>query len=178
MSKIIYIGPFRDHIQNYVKLKQAVGYKYEAGAGDLRRFDRFTSEKYPNDSILTKEIIIDWCNKKSYEALANQNNRASTVRQFAQYLDSIGIKANIIPKGYNPKAKKYMPHIYTAQELTEFFAETDKCHYCCECPYRQLIMPLIFRMIYMCGLRASEARLLKVADVDLDNGILTIRQSK
>ena len=28
-------------------------------------------------------------------------------------------------------------------------------------------MPVIFRMIYMCGLRASEARLLKVADVDL-----------
>jgi integrase len=30
----------------------------------------------------------------------------------------------------------------------------------------------------MCGLRASEARLLKVADVDLENGILTIKQSK
>lgn len=39
-------------------------------------------------------------------------------------------------------------------------------------------MPVIFRMIYMCGLRASEARLLKVADVDLRNGILTINCSK
>jgi integrase len=33
-------------------------------------------------------------------------------------------------------------------------------------------------MIYTCGLRVSEARLLKVADVDLDNGILTINHSK
>ncbi len=39
-------------------------------------------------------------------------------------------------------------------------------------------MPVIFRMIYMCGLRVSEARLLKVADVDLENGVLTIHQSK
>jgi integrase/recombinase XerD len=39
-------------------------------------------------------------------------------------------------------------------------------------------MPVIFRMIYMCGLRASEARLLKVADVNLAEGILTINQSK
>ena len=30
----------------------------------------------------------------------------------------------------------------------------------------------------MCGLRASEARLLKVADVDLDNGVLSIHHSK
>jgi integrase len=30
----------------------------------------------------------------------------------------------------------------------------------------------------MCGLRASEARLLKVADVDLENGILTVNHSK
>ena len=33
-------------------------------------------------------------------------------------------------------------------------------------------------MIYTCGLRVSEARLLKVADVDLENGILTIHHSK
>ena len=39
-------------------------------------------------------------------------------------------------------------------------------------------MPLIFRMIYMCGLRVSEARLLKVTDVDLEHGVLTIHHSK
>ena len=39
-------------------------------------------------------------------------------------------------------------------------------------------MPVFFRLIYTCGLRVSEARLLKVNDVDLDNGILTINNSK
>ena len=33
-------------------------------------------------------------------------------------------------------------------------------------------------MIYMCGLRISEARLLKVADVDLENGIISVHHSK
>ena len=28
-------------------------------------------------------------------------------------------------------------------------------------------MPVLFRMIYACGLRASEARLLRFADVDV-----------
>jgi len=37
---------------------------------------------------------------------------------------------------------------------------------------------VFFRLLYCCGLRLSEARLLNVEDVDLENGKLTIRQSK
>jgi len=178
MYEISYEGPFRDHIKGHVELKRAVGYKYDADARHLKRFDTFTLEKYPHATVLTKEIVLDWCCKKTYEAQANQCSRASIIRQFGRYLDAIGIKAYIIPKGYYPAESQYTPHIYTAEELTRFFAETDKCRYCSECRYRHLIMPVLFRMIYMCGLRVSEARLLKVGDVDIENGILTIQHSK
>ena len=178
MNNIIYIGPFKKQIKDYIEIKQAVGYKYDTEAMHLKRFDKFTLEKYPNTTTLTKEIVLEWCKKRTYEAQQNQSARASIIRQFGKYLDSIGSKTYIIPKGYYPKAKQYMPYIYTVDELAIFFAETDKCKYCYECPYRHQIMPVIFRMIYMCGLRVSEARLLKVADVDLKNGVLTINQSK
>lgn len=178
MCEISYEGPFRGHIKGHVELKRAVGYKYDADARHLKRFDRFTLEKYPHATVLTKEIVLDWCSKKTYEAQANQCSRASIMRQFGRYLDAIGIEAYIIPKGYYPAESQYTPHIYTAEELTKFFAETDKCRYCSECRYRHLIMPVLFRMIYMCGLRVSEARLLKVGDVDIENGILIIQHSK
>lgn len=178
MSDLKYEGPFTAHLQNHVDLKKAVGYKYETNARHLKRFDQFTLEKYPHATDLTKEIVLNWCNKKTYEAQANQCSRASYMRQFAKYMDSVGSNAYIIPKGYFPKEQQYTPYIYTNDELTKFFTETEKCKYCYECPYRHLIMPVFFRMIYMCGLRLSEARLLKVADVDLENGILTIHQSK
>lgn len=178
MNNIIYIGPFKDHIKNYIELKQAIGYKYDNSSEHLKRFDQFTLQKYPNATILTKEIALDWCSKKTYETQANQHSRASIIRQFGKYLDSIGGRAYIIPKNYYPAEEKYMPHIYTIDELKKFFTETDQCQYSCECPFRQHIMPVIFRMIYMCGLRVSEARLLKIADVDLDNGILTVNCSK
>lgn len=178
MNEIVYEGPFKDHIRNHVELKRAVGYKYDADANHLKRFDRFTLEKYPDTTDLTKEIVLDWCSKKTYEAQGNQCSRASILRQFGKYLDSIGANSYILPKGYYPTEEQYMPHIYSVGELANFFAETDKCRYCYECPYRHLIMPVFFRMIYMCGLRVSEARLLKVADVDLENGILTIHHSK
>ncbi len=178
MKKINYISPFKKHIQDFIELKRAIGYKYDTEAEHLRRFDRFTYERYPKTSELNKEIVIAWCSKKSYETQANQCTRASMIRQFGRYLDSIGEKAYILPKSYYPSERQYVPYIYTIEELAKLFSETDKCHYSCQCPYRHWIMPVIFRMIYMCGLRVSEARLLKVSDVDLDNGILSIHQSK
>lgn len=178
MSKINYDGPFKDHIQNHIELKQAVGYKYDSEIGHFKRFDRFTLERYPHTTNLTKEIVLEWCSKRTYEAQANQRSRASIIRQFGKYLESVGETAYIIPKGYYPKEKQYVPYVYTNNELINFFAETDKCQYYSGFPDRHLIMPIFFRMIYMCGLRVSEARLLKVADVDLNHGILTIHHSK
>ncbi len=178
MSELPYKGPFAEHIRNHIKLKQAVGYKYDTEARHLSRFSDFTYRRYPEAMALTKEIVLEWCSKKEYEAQANQCARSSIVRQFAVYMDSIGEKAYIIPKGYYPKEKQYVPYIYTEKELNAFFHETDKCHYVSWCPYRHFIMPVFFRMIYSCGLRSSEARLLKVEEVDLDMRILKISHSK
>lgn len=178
MCDYFFKGPFAEYIENHVRLKQAIGYKYEAEARHLLRFSFFTSEKYPEATMLTKEIVLDWCLKKSYEAQANQCTRASILRQLAIYMENMGIGAYVLPKGYYPTEEQYVPHIYTEDELQRFFHETDRCHYVSECPYRHLIMPVFFRLVYACGLRSSEARLLKVADVDLDAGILTIHHSK
>ncbi|EKE04043.1 MAG: hypothetical protein ACD_20C00111G0002 [uncultured bacterium] len=171
-------GPFAVHIRNHIELKKAIGYKYDTEARHLLRFSKFTEEYYPSASELSKEIILSWCSKKSYETQANQCSRASTIRQLTIYLDSIGVRTYLIPKGYYPSEEKYVPYIYTKEELERFFAQTDKCHFVKKCPYRHLIMPILFRIIYSCGLRVSEARLLKVEDVDLTAGILSIHHSK
>ena len=43
---------------------------------------------------------------------------------------------------------------------------------------RRVVDPLLFRMLYGCGLRIAEALRLMVGDVDRGEGILRIRQSK
>ena len=180
MNKHIYTGPLKDHLQNYVDLKRAMGHKFDMDASNLKRFDSFILEKYPEETGLTKEIALEWCRKKSCETEATRYRRASLIRKFGIYLDSIGVKAYILPKKYYPVPKQYTPYIYTVVELEKFFSTVDQDKSPCRdaCPYRQQIMPVIFRMIYTCGLRSSEAKLLKVADVDHEHGTLTINQSK
>jgi len=178
MNKHTYYGPFKTLLQDFIELKQAIGYKYFAEAEHLKRFDTFTHQQHRCASILTKEIVMQWCTKTSYEQQANLCARASVIRQFAMHINNLNHNAYVIPKNYFKHGRKYIPYIYTQSELIRFFQETDNCHYCSLCPYRHLIMPVFFRLLYSCGLRVSEARLLKVDDVDLEQGILTIWHSK
>ena len=90
----------------------------------------------------------------------------------------LGIPAFILPKGMLPSVPRYIPHIYSNNELKRIFEQTDDCHYCSEVPYRHLVMPVFFRLLYSCGLRLSEARLLKVHDIDLQEGVITITNAK
>ena len=178
MNKFIYYGPFKKMIHDFIELKQSIGYKYFTGAEHLKRFDAFTLQKCPAATSLTKEIVMQWCAKKPYEKQENLCARASIIRQFAIYMNNLQEGTYIVPKYYFKSGEKYIPYIYTNDELKRFFKETNQCHYCQECPYRHLIMPILFRMIYSCGLRVSEARLLKVKDVKLNQGVLNINHSK
>jgi integrase/recombinase XerD len=178
MNEDIFSGPFAAMIQDHIAIKRAIGYKYEAEYRHLLRFSKFTAAKHPEAKTLTKEIVLAWCGKKNYETQANHCSRASIIRQFAIYMNHIGKEAFILPKGYFRSEKQYTPHIFTDEELHKFFHQTDRNHYIGTCPCRHLIMPLFFRMIYSCGLRQSEARLLRRKDVDLAAGILSIKHAK
>lgn len=178
MNNTSFQGPFAESIAEHVALKQAIGYKYITESKSLSRFAEFTEKKYPNAKGLTREIVLDWCAKKPYESPATQCLRASILRQYAVFMDMVGLDAYILPKGYYPTEEQYVPYIFTQDELRRFFHATDRCFFVSECPYRHFIMPVYYRMIYSCGLRPQEARLLKKEDVDLENGILSINHSK
>lgn len=71
-----------------------------------------------------------------------------------------------------------MPYIITDQELRTLFAECDREPFCKQSPCRHLIIPVIFRLIYCCGLRPNEGRELKRADFNEAEGTLFIRKNK
>ena len=101
-------------------LKRSVGYKYNSEPGILSRFDRYLAVNYPQADALSKEAVTGWCSKTMHETAANHCSRASVIRQFSKYLSSIGIRAWILPKNYYPTGQRYVPHIYTLDELRRF----------------------------------------------------------
>ena len=160
--------------------KRAVGYKYAAEERVLARFDAFCRGEFPGLHTPTQASVEAWIAsaRKRGVTPATVQTLAAPVRELARWLGRRGIEAYLLPKGALPRPARYVPHIYTDAELAALFAATDRCRYCSQVPLRHLVMPVLFRTIYACGLRCSEARLLRIGDVDTDTGVLQIRYAK
>ena len=160
--------------------KRAMGYKYDAEERVLARFAAFSASQFPGLEAPTRASVEAWIAAARQRGVkpATLQGLAAPVRELARWLGRRGVPAYVLPAGTLPRPARYVPHIYTDQELAALFAQTDRCHYDSQVPFRHLVMPVLFRTIYACGLRASEARLLRFDDVDLVTGVLTIRDGK
>jgi integrase/recombinase XerD len=169
-----------DAITALVSEKRAIGYKYDAEQQVLARFEAFCRCEFPGEDMLTEASVQAWIATARGRGVkpATLQGLAAPIRELARWLGRRGVAAYLLPTAALPRPARYVPHIYTDRELAALFTQTDRCHYCCQVPLRHLVMPVLFRTIYACGLRCSEARLLHVEDVDLDAGILQIRDAK
>jgi integrase/recombinase XerD len=178
MIEFAYSSPFQEFIRELIRQKHSLGYKYDSSARVLYHFDQFCLTYGCTEPILSKELVLAWSNKRPNEAQATLQNRTGVVRQLAMYMTRCGAHAYVLPKNIIPKGPRYVPYIFSNDELAAFFKQADACHYCAEVPHRHWIMPLLFRILYGCGLRISEALNFKVRDVDLHGGVLTIIDGK
>jgi integrase/recombinase XerD len=169
-----------DAITALVAAKRVTGYKYAAEARVLARFTAFCDSEFPGLDAPSQASVEAWLSAAQRRAVtpATLQTLAAPVRELARWLGRRGVPAYVLPKGVLPRPARYVPHIYTDEELAALFAQTDRCHYCSSVPLRHLVMPVLFRTIYACGLRASEARLLRVGDVDITTGVLQLRDAK
>jgi integrase len=167
-------------IMALVTEKRAVGYKYVAEERVLIRFQEFCHAEFPGLDAPNRASVEAWVAAARQRGVkpSTLQNMAATLRELARFLGRRGVEAYVLPAGTLPRPTRYVAHIYTDQELASLFAQTDRCHYHSLVPFRHLVMPVLFRTIYACGLRASEARLLRVDDVDVNTGVLQIRDAK
>jgi len=178
MSVFCYNSPLREFIEGMIREKRSLGYQYDSSTRILYNFDQFCLRQGCVDAIITKELIHDWVQKKPNESPATLQTRACVVRQLALYMTRLGIQAYVLPKIVLPKRPDYTPYIFSDKEIASLFEQTDACHYCAEVPVRHFIMPLLFRLLYGCGLRISEALNLRLREVDLHTGVLTVIDGK
>lgn len=174
-------GVFAEHIIGFIGKKQALGYDYREGAYIMYSFEKFCIKHFPEASVLNQEIMLRWAEKRDIEKSRCQLNRISVVREFARYMNSIGVPSYVIPLGFHKKNQaneRPIPHIYTKDELVAIFGAADKYKYQHKSPAMHLVIPVIFRLIYCCGLRPVEARLLKIENVNLTAGCIKIVESK
>ena len=170
-----------DAITALVAEKRAVGYKYAAEERVLARFAAFCCAEFPGLDAPSQASVEAWV------AAARQRGvKTGDLAGFGRAGAGswpVGWDAGACRPTSYPPARCPGPPVTsrTSTPTRNWRACSPKptaASYCSLVPFRHLVMPVLFRTIYACGLRASEARLLRVADVDIDTGVLQIRAAK
>jgi len=176
-----YSGTLASICTDFIAEKRAVGYSYNSEAKNLSAFSLFTLSFEVPENTLTEELVRAWIHRKPTETDKTHYTRVSITKMFAEYMVRMGYSAYVPDTSETGKCRKtFVPYIFTHDELNRFFKAVDSLTLKAKsiAPRRHLIMPVLFRMLYCCGLRVSEATELRGDDVDLENGVLLIRKSK
>ena len=176
--KITYMSFLKNDIEDYIKFKCSLGYSASTYNEALRRFDRFCYENYPQDVVVTEQIASCWLEKRPQENTNGHIRRMIAIKGFLSFLKTRNPGTYTIPEGLIGQYKPFIPYLYTDNELDSFFLAADTIPVIPAAKNREIISPVIFRMLYCCGLRPQEPLHLKCCDIDYKKGTLYIADSK
>jgi len=172
-------SPLADIITSYVAERRAIGYRCEEEARLLRKLDQFLAGQGLASVELPRDLVRQWLAKTPHEHPRTQAARAGVTRQVARFMADRGLPVYIPPPARMEIARlDFTPHIFTRAEVRTLLACVDRLPAGPRSPRRHLVMPELFRVLYGCGLRISEAVKLTVTDVDLGQGVLLLREAK
>jgi len=156
--------------------REALGFSRESYMSSLINLDYYYAEHYPGEDTVSKESAFGWLRREMEKTRSNINAKATTVRMIGKYLTAIGRDAYVLPEGIVAQKTEPTPYIFTDAELTALFDAADSLLE--RGSDDALIAPVLFRMIYTCGLRPNEGRELERANINFDSGEILITKTK
>lgn len=162
-------------VDSYLALKRSLGAVFSAEARILRSFARALGD-IPLDEI-DQEVTYAFC-RGTGPPTRWWERKHYTLRDFFLYLVTRGhLSASPLLELAPRIPRSFEPHIYSREELqrlldsTEILADN-------RYPLQHTIFRTLLLVLYGAGLRPSEALRLRCCDVDLDDRVLAIWDTK
>ena len=166
-------------MEQFVQEKRACGYRYRNSARTLAGFDRFLLDQALPHGDLPWSVTGKWLVKQPHESANTHRDRISVVRQFTLFLCQHDYKADVPSRLLGAKKEaEFSPRILTREEVGKLLRAADQLIPTARFPLRHILMPEVFRLLCGCGFRLGAVLHLRFADVDLQQGILTVRDGK
>lgn len=166
-------------MEKFLQEKHACGYRYHEPTRILRRIDDLLLHEGLTTCEFPRSIAQKWLAKRAHESSRTHQQRIMVVRQFSRFLCRLGYCAYVPDSTLAARYQSsFTPRVLTQEEIRKLLQSVDALDPTARSPLRHLIMPEVFRLLYGCGFRLGEVLNLRVRDIDLDQGIVTVRQGK
>ena len=169
------MSPWREAVEDYVEIRRSLGFKLLETKVSLLKFASFLEQR--GAAHITISLAMEWAQQEKTARPAEWARRLSFIRGFARHWSAHDPQTEVPPSGLLPhRSGRAHPYLYSDDEvrqLLEAALQLPSAHGLRGPTYRCLL-----GLLAVSGLRISEARNLKTDDVDLEEGILTIRGAK
>jgi integrase/recombinase XerD len=168
-----------DLMRNHIALMRSRGFQYETQARWFWRFDRFL-QAHPELAEEPVSVML-----QHWRAARPTPNHQAECEQLACALVKAQrhINPSIEPKRPDPRPGQQVarqwrgPYIYSPEEVSRLL-NISRTYPSPRAPLRPLSLYTMLVLAYCAGLRVGELARLKLRDVDLQSGTITIRETK
>lgn len=165
----------QDHLEGYLALRQALGYKLRTHRSSLKNFVQFASEK--KATTITTQLALAWAMKPDGANPKWWAYKLRMVHHFALYVRVREHTTEVPPLTLLPYShQRPKPYIYSDDEISRLITAAKALP--CRKGLRGLTYFTLFSLIWVTGLRISEALAIDREDVNCTNQLLTIRNAK
>lgn len=176
MNRPVFHSVFADEMNAYLEYKVASGYEAVSFCTHLRRFDSFCIQQGIKEPVFTTRDAVKWLQKKDAEATTTHYSRINGVKHFLMFLSQKGYSV-YVTKDIKFKPTEFQPYIYTEDEIRRYFHAVDT-YESARNRKAAIQYPVLFRLLYCCGTRINETLGIRKQDVDLENGIVKLFETK
>ena len=162
-------------LSQYVATVRALGTELRWPAGILRRFVDFLERE--EAEFITSDLAVRWATDPVGVQPATWARRLCIVRRFAIWMHATDPRTQIPSQRLLPaRHRRKPPYIFSDEEIRRLMAEAARLP--SPSGLRSSAYATLIGLLAATGLRPGEALALDEADVDLRNGILTVRRTK
>ena len=169
------MNELRKALDDYITIRRSLGFELHSVARNLKQFIAFMESE--GASHITTELALRWVKQPADIQPATRACRLAMVRRFAFWYSAKDPCTEVPPEGIIPhKYRRKPPYIYTNDEIKSI-VRTAK-HLPSPKGLRAFTYATLFGLLAVTGMRGSEALALDREDVNLEEGILTIKRTK
>jgi integrase/recombinase XerD len=162
-------------VDEYLTLRRTLGFKLAAVGHDLQQFVGFAESE--GAEWVTTDVALRWATQSAKASPAHWARRLGIVRQFAQYCSALDPRTEIPPPDLLPyHYVRQSPSLYRDEEIAALIEAAARLP--SPTGLRAATYASLFGLMAVTGMRIGEPIGLDRADVDLEQGSLSIRGGK